>query len=155
MHPHESLVHQFYTAFSRGDYATMQSLYHPEATFHDPAFGQLNAQQTKAMWQMLLTGAKDLKVTFDQVSGDASAGRCTWQAWYTFSRTGRLVHNVVQAHFRFRDGLIIEHRDHFSLWRWSRQALGLSGWLLGWSPVVANKVNDTARRGLEKFMSAQ
>jgi hypothetical protein len=30
-----------------------------------------------------------------------------------------------------KEGLIIEHRDHFELWRWSRQALGLKGLLLG------------------------
>ncbi|HEX8059406.1 MAG TPA: nuclear transport factor 2 family protein, partial [Cyclobacteriaceae bacterium] len=80
------------------------------------------------------------------------SGSALWEAWYSFSRTGRQVHNIIDAKFEFRDGLIYKHHDHFAFWRWSRQALGTSGTLLGWSPVVRNKVRETARRSLDKFM---
>ena len=59
-------------------------------------------------------------------------------ATYLFSATGRTVENHIEAYFRFADGKIIEHHDHFDLWRWMRQALGAKGLLLGWlAPVQA------------------
>jgi ketosteroid isomerase-like protein len=152
MHPNEKLIHDFYTAFQQRQYLPMQQSYHPEAKFHDPVFQDLSSEEVRAMWQMLLTSAKDLTVTFSTVQADDHRGSCQWEAWYTFSRTGRKVHNIVQAQFSFRDGKIIQHRDSFDLWRWSRQALGLSGILLGWSPLVKNKIRRMAQAGLKKFM---
>lgn len=130
----------------------MQACYHPEATFHDPVFQTLTSLQVRAMWQMLLTSAKDLRLTFSDVSAEGNTGSCIWHAHYSFSRTGRPVHNIVRSRFTFRDGLIYAQKDHFSFWRWSRQALGISGLLLGWSPVLKNKVRGTAAQNLAKFM---
>ena len=59
---HEAIIRDFYTAFNRKDYAAMQALYHPQATFYDPVFQQLDAAEVKAMWQMLLTSSRDLAV---------------------------------------------------------------------------------------------
>jgi ketosteroid isomerase-like protein len=149
------LINRFYTAFQQRDYAAMQACYHPEAIFHDPVFQTLDSRQVRAMWQMLLTSARDLRVTFGDVSAEGEAGSCQWHAHYTFSRTGRPVHNIVRSVFTFRDGLIITQKDHFNFWRWSRQALGLSGLLLGWSPIVKSKVRKTAQQGLAKFLTSR
>lgn len=152
MRANQELVERFYKAFQNGDFRVMQECYHPQASFSDPVFENLSAIEVKAMWQMLLTSAKDLKVSFADVTADESRGIAKWEAWYTFSKTGRKVHNVITADLQFRDGLIFIHRDSFDFWRWSRQALGNTGLLMGWSPMVKNKVRSTARRGLEKFM---
>jgi hypothetical protein len=61
--------------------------------------------------------------------------------------------NHIQANFVFKDGLIYRHRDTFSFWRWSRQALGLTGWLLGWTPWLQKQVRQTAMSGLRKYMA--
>lgn len=151
---HEALVKKFYEAFARKDFSTMQSCYHPEARFSDPVFNDLSSPQVKAMWQMLLSSSKDLRIEFSSVSADRSNGSCHWEAWYTFSRSGRLVHNIIDASFEFRDGLIYRHQDHFNFYRWSRQALGLSGLLLGWTPIIQNKVRGTANSSLTKFMAS-
>jgi ketosteroid isomerase-like protein len=152
---HQQLIEKFYTAFQNRDYTTMQSCYHADATFHDPVFPNLDANQVRAMWQMLLTSAKDLKVTFDAIQTSGSTGSCNWQAWYTFSKTGRPVHNIIQASFDFKDGKILRHRDSFDLWRWSRMALGTSGLLLGWSPIVQNKIRSNARAALQKYIAGR
>jgi ketosteroid isomerase-like protein len=152
---HQQLIEKFYTAFQNRDYTTMQSCYHADATFHDPVFPNLDANQVRAMWQMLLTSAKDLKVTFDAIQTSGSTGSCKWQAWYTFSKTGRPVHNIIQASFDFKDGKILRHRDSFDLWRWSRMALGTSGLLLGWSPIVQNKIRSNARVALQKYIAGR
>jgi len=62
------------------------------------------------------------------------------------------VHNDFQARFRFADGLIAEHDDAFGFHAWARQALGPAGLLLGWTPLVQNKVRSQARTSLDEFM---
>ncbi len=152
MQKNKDLIVQFYTAFQKGDFATMQNSYDDEAHFNDPAFQNLNASEVRAMWQMLVTAAKDLSITFSDVVADEIKGSCKWEAHYTFSKTGRKVHNIIEANFEFKDGKIVKHNDHFNFWRWSRQALGTSGLLLGWSNKLREKVQITARKGLEVFM---
>lgn len=152
MHDNEKLIQQFYTAFQHKDYVTMQELYHPKASFSDPVFHNLKSQEVKAMWEMLVTAGKDLRISFSDVKATDSRGSCHWEAWYTFSRTGRKVHNVIDASFEFQDGKILRHQDVFNFWRWSRQALGITGLLLGWTSAIQDKISETARKGLEKFM---
>lgn len=152
MQNNKDLIFQFYSAFQQRDFATMQKAYHNEAKFNDPAFQNLNSSEVKAMWQMLVTAAKDLRITFNDVEADEAKGTCNWEAHYTFSKTGRRVHNVIKASFEFKDGKIIKHNDHFNFWRWSRQALGPAGLLFGWSNSLQKKVRTTARKGLDVFM---
>jgi ketosteroid isomerase-like protein len=152
MTPHEELLHRFYQAFQRRDSSAMANCYHPEATFEDAAF-RLRGAEIGAMWHMLCATGKDLRLTYNDIQADEQQGRATWDAHYTFSRTGRPVHNHIRARFTFKDGLILTHHDQFSFWRWSRQALGPVGWLLGWTPWLQRKVQATARQGLNTFMA--
>jgi ketosteroid isomerase-like protein len=149
------LVERFYTAFQRLDWQTMGACYHDEATFTDEAFVQLNAAETRAMWQMLCTRAKNFELTFSAVQCDDARGSARWTAHYDYSASGRRVENNITAAFTFRDGKILTHRDSFSLWRWSRQALGAVGWVLGWSPMLRSKVQREARKALAQFMEKQ
>ena len=148
MHDHSNLINRFYSAFSERDADTMAASYTEDAHFSDPVFPDLRGPQVGAMWKMLCGQASDLKVEHSGVSADASSGRAQWQAWYTFSATGRSVHNQITARFEFRDGLICRHVDTFPLWRWTRMALGPVGTALGWSPMVQNKLRAQAAKGL-------
>jgi hypothetical protein len=105
------------------------------------------------MWHMLAGASKDLKVLFDNVQTSSNGGSCRWQAWYSFSGTGRAVHNVIEARFEFKDGLIYRHTDRFGLWRWTRMAFGPTGTLLGWTPFFQGAIRRRARKSLQKFMS--
>lgn len=147
MDPNQALIRKFYTAFQQKDFLAMQSCYHSEATFSDPVFQHLTSAEVKSMWEMLLKSSKDLRVEFKDVTNNSAR----WDAWYTFSRSGRPVHNIVRSSFTFRDGLILAQKDDFNFWRWSRQALGLSGTLLGWTPVIKNKVRAIARKNLDDY----
>ena len=150
----EFIIH-FYSAFQTLNYEEMQRAYHPDAQFTDPVFGTLNCDEVKAMWEMLLTRGKDLQVAFSNVHATQTTGSCRWEAWYTFSKTGRYVHNVIQSSFEFKDGKIYRQNDTFSLWRWSRYALGPTGLLLGWMPLVQNKVKASAKQSLTKFIGSK
>jgi ketosteroid isomerase-like protein len=150
-HPNQELIERFYAAFARGDGDAMAACYAPDARFSDPVFTDLRGEEPGAMWRMLTGRAEDLEVRLAEHDAGDERGSAHWLADYTF-RTGRRVHNDIRAEFRFRDGLIAEHRDSFSFWRWSRQALGPPGLLLGWTPIVRGKVQKEARAGLDEFM---
>lgn len=154
MHPNEALIQRFYSAFQQRDAGAMGACYHPEAQFRDEAFDLPDCAQTRAMWSMLCKNGKDLELTFGDIRADDQRGTAHWEAFYTFSQTKRRVHNIIDAEFEFRDGLIYRHRDRFNFWRWSRQALGWSGLLLGWSGFLQNKVRERAMGNLQKFIQA-
>jgi ketosteroid isomerase-like protein len=151
MNQNQEIIHRFYKAFQARDWATMQSSYHPEAHFNDPVFPSLNSLEVKAMWHMLCENAQNFSLQYSEVSTKDDEGTCRWDARYTFSKTGRNVHNLIQAHLNFKDGLIIKHTDTFNFWRWSSMALGLSGILLGWTPFLIRKVQLTAQKSLHRF----
>jgi hypothetical protein len=105
------------------------------------------------MWHMLCERGTDLEVTFAGVQANEERGRAHWEARYTLSGGSRDVHNIIDASFGFRDGLIVRHTDAFDLWRWTRMAIGPAGTALGWSSPFQNKVRSAAMSGLRRFMA--
>ena len=155
MKSNAELIDRFYSAFARGDHATMASLYADDALFEDPVFGKLDAESTRAMWRMFCTSGNDIQLSFGDIVADDVSGSARWEARYRFPKTGRDVHNKISARFAFRDGLIVQHEDSFDLYRWTRMALGPVGTLLGWSPILQNKVRGQARSQLARFRSSK
>lgn len=150
----EKLIEKFYTAFQKSDAEAMADCYHADARFYDPVFLNLDAAETKAMWRMLCSQAKTLEITFNDVEANEQTGKAQWEARYDFSATGRPVHNKIDAEFEFQDGKIIKHTDNFDFWKWSSQALGAVGLLLGWTPMVRGKVQKQAAERLAKFINS-
>ncbi|MDP3356858.1 MAG: nuclear transport factor 2 family protein [Polaromonas sp.] len=161
MHPHQQTLEKFYSAFVRLDSDTMAQCYAPDASFDDEAFSLRGHAQVTGMWHMLCSATKakgrDVwKLEYSDIQADANSGQAHWEAWYRFSATGRMVHNVIDGRFTFnREGLIATHRDRFDFWAWSRQALGTPGLLLGWTPFLRAKVRATAAANLQKFMASR
>jgi len=149
----DKVIHNFYKAFAKGKADEMVAYYHPDIVFEDPAFGKLKGEQAKSMWKMLIERSKgNLKVTFSDVKVVRNSGEVKWEAVYPFGPEKRMVHNIIQAEFEFKDGKIIKHTDKFDLWKWSRMALGWKGILLGWSPLVQNKIKSQSQSLLKKYM---
>lgn len=144
-HPNTALIERLYAALDAADGDAMAALYAPDATFEDPAFGRLEGEEVGAMWRMLCSQATDLSASVTDVQADDERGSARWRATYTFSATGRPVENRIEAAYRFRDGLIAEQRDRFSIWRWSRQALGPAALALGSNPLGASLIRRRAR----------
>ncbi len=149
------IVTQFYEAFQRRDGSAMTAFYASDARFSDPVFVDLRGEEVGAMWRMLTERGKDLEVTFRDVAADGGSARAHWEATYTFSATGRKVHNVIDATFELRDGKIVRHVDSFDLWRWMRMALGAQGTLLGWLPPVQAALRKKAKQGLDLYMQGR
>ena len=148
-------VRRFYDAFAALDGAAMQACYADDATFEDEVFTLHGRRQVGGMWRMLCDATKAKGRDAWRLEASAITERSAhWEAHYRFSATGRLVHNVIEAEFDFGpDGLIRRHRDRFDFYRWARQALGLPGLLLGWTPMLRNKVRATATRNLDNYLA--
>ena len=146
----DELIRSLYAALDRHDGEAMARLYAPDGRFRDPAFGELSGAEAGDMWRMLTGRSDDLSVELAAHSAEGEVGEARWIATYTFTPTGRPVVNDVRARFQFRDGLISEHVDTFSFWRWARQAFGPAGLILG-LPPLSWLVRRRARSGLAEF----
>ncbi len=121
------VTNKFYRAFASLDYKTMQSCYSPDAIFSDPVFGILQGEEISSMWEMLCKNAKDFSLSFHLLKNDEGYVTYQWKANDTFSKTGRGVTNNITAYILVQNNLIVEHTDEFSFYKWSQQALGLTG----------------------------
>jgi hypothetical protein len=146
-----ALVERFYAAFGHRDHGAMAASYAPTARFSDPVFQDLAGPRIGTMWRMLCERATDLRVECGPVRMVGDLARVEWQAWYTYSATGRRVHNRIAASLRLEHGLISRHDDVFDLYRWARQALGIKGLALGWTAPVQRAIRRQAIRSLDAF----
>lgn len=152
-------IETLYTALRQLDGVVMESCYAAGASFEDPAFSLQGRERIGGMWRMLTeaTRAKGREVwrlDFNAVEAQGRSGSAHWEAHYRFGATGRMVHNRIDARFEFdADGRIVRHVDRFDFWAWSRQALGTPGLLLGWSPMLRNKVRTQAAAKLDQFLA--
>ena len=153
---HEAVIDRLYAALGSGDGEAMAACYTSDATFEDPAFGRLQNGRGQAMWRMLTARGGDLKITVveRQAAADGTA-TAHWLADYTFTDTGRKVHNDVQASFVFRDGLIAEHHDRFDLRAWGAQALGPVAGVLGYTPILAVIVRRKTSSALATHLAGE
>ena len=159
MHPNQTQLDDFYAAFARLDAGAMAACYAPDAQFDDEVFSLRGHEPISGMWRMLCeaTQAKNRdawKLACSAIEANDTTGKAHWEADYRFSASRRQVHNVIDAEFEFNDaGLITRHRDRFDFWRWSRQALGIPGLVLGWTPFFRRMVRAQAAANLEKYLA--
>jgi hypothetical protein len=152
MNANEQLIHKFYTAFANADAQAMGECYHAAIQFQDPAFGKLKGNDARQMWKMLVEKSKgNIKIEFSDIKADEFCGFAKWTATYNFSKTNRKVINVIQAEFKFKDGLMISHTDNFDIWKWSKQALGVKGMLLGWTGFMQKQIQKQALASLKFY----
>jgi ketosteroid isomerase-like protein len=149
----QTLITDFYTAFRKMDAEAMVSCYDDNVVFEDPAFGILEGERAKDMWRMLIASqkGKEFVITHQVVEESDSKASANWEAKYTFSKTGRKVHNIITAQFEIADGKIIKHTDHFDLHRWAGQAMGFSGQLIGWTGFFKKKLHKQTNNLLARY----
>src|SRR5690606_2493024 len=153
----------YFDAFQKLDWKTMQACYAEEAIFLDPVAGALYGEEVRAMWQMLLSGNRDIKITIkhrefdgeEVVNSEGKPGyycKVQWEAEYVFPATGRKVVNKVTSNIRVEYNKIAEQFDRFGFHRWASQAFGIKGTLLGWTPAFRKNVATAFRSRLKNFI---
>lgn len=148
----EKTLIKFYTAFANNDVKTICECYHANVQFRDPAFGLLKEKEVCSMWKMLIENGKgNIKIEYSDIQTDEYIGSAKCIATYNFSKTNRKVVNKIQSQFQFQEGLIIKQTDNFDIWNWAKQALGLKGFLFGWTGYMQNKIQKNALLSLKKY----
>jgi hypothetical protein len=153
MHPNAQRITDLYTAFQKLDAEAMARCYHPQARFSDPVFVDLRGPEVTAMWRMLCRRASNFRLEFRDVQADEHQGSAHWEAWYTFGKAKRPVHNIISSRFVFQDGLIVEQVDDFEFHRWAKQALGVSGRLFGRVGLIQRQVQRRSRKMLREYQN--
>ncbi|MEZ7498560.1 nuclear transport factor 2 family protein [Flavobacterium sp. Arc3] len=155
MTQNEKTITKFYNAFANGDATKMCECYHPNIQFRDPIFGALKGNDVCKMWEMLMAKSNgNENIKFSEVKADDYHGSALWEDTYNFSKNNREVVNKIRAEFFFQDDLIMRHTDDFDIWKWSKQALGLSGHLLGWTGYMQKKIHQNALQSLKKYQKS-
>jgi ketosteroid isomerase-like protein len=152
MHPNETLLKKFYQALRDKNLEDMLCCYHPNATFTDPVFGALHGEALKGMWMMVLEKSPDLTIQFNNIQAGDKEGKAEWTSTYRFSKTNRIIENKIHSRFRFQEGLIHSHKDFFSLWKWAGMALGVSGYILGFTAIIQNQIRLDAQNSLKIYL---
>lgn len=152
MTANEKTIVKLYTALANADAAQICECYHSNIKFRDPVFGLLKGNDVCLMWKMLITKSKgELKIDYFDIKADEHLGSASWVATYHFSQTKRKVINPISSKFHFQDGLIIKQNDDFDIWKWSKQAIGITGALLGWTGFFQKKIQEQALMSLRSF----
>ncbi|WP_144665860.1 nuclear transport factor 2 family protein [Dokdonia sp. Hel_I_53] len=148
----KELLEKFYTSFAQGNFKGMTECYDENILFKDPVFGTLRGKRARAMWEMLLSRkSKDLEINYEIINSTTEQGNVRWTATYLYGKKKRKVINNVSSNFKFKNGKIVEHIDSFNLWKWTKQALGSIGYVLGWTPFLKKKMQDATNKKLDDF----
>lgn len=152
MMTNKEIIEKFYSAFQKLDSKSMNACLAEDIVFEDPAFGKLKGDEVKYMWQFLCENAKDFKMEFSEIKETKKGGSAHWEAFYTFSQTGNTVHNIIDAKFEIKNGLITKHQDDFDIKKWVKQAMGSAVGLIGGSFLIKNAVRSKSRSILKSYM---
>jgi ketosteroid isomerase-like protein len=150
---HVALIRALFDALGRADYAGVQSCYHPEVSFGDPVYQEVEGRErVMAMWRLQLGEREGSHSVLRDVTADDFTGNAHRTCEYVLSSTGRQVVDEIDSLFRFEDDLIVRHHDEFDFKRWSRMALGRPhGLLFGWTPRWRKSIRDRAVQQLDGF----
>lgn len=151
-HPNAALLEKLYTCLQTKDHLGMAACYHADARFHDIAFDLSGRQQIHAMWFMI-ADKTTIHATFTVTQADDETGTADITEEYEFSDTHRPVHQQIHSEFRFRDGLIIEHRDTCDALRWGIQALGPAQGVIAWLIPAVRRSRAMAK--LQSFIDTE
>jgi SnoaL-like domain len=139
MHKNTGVVlEKFYKGVENHDHLAIAACYQSNGTFKDIAFELEGKKMIQAMWHMI--AKTDLTISYEIKDTDENNGTALWTADYTFTDTGRKVHNELESNFRFSDGLILSQVDDCDPWNWGMQALGPAKGFLSWLvPAIRHK----------------
>lgn len=146
------LIDRFYTALASRDIDTMLSCYHENVIYNDVGFGIQKGENAGTVWRFLIeNGDKNAIINVSDIQISETKGQAIWTAKYTFGQ--RKIKNKITANFQFKNGKIIYHKDDYDLWKWSQQAFGLVGYLIGWSPLFRWLIRWQMQRLLSNYKS--
>jgi len=151
-----NILNNFYTAYCNKNLSEISDFYHPEIEFYDHAFGNLKKDELMTMWSMLFNRAfKDLTINVSNIKVENEIGSSHIDCYYTYALTNRKVHNSIDTRITFKDNLIIEQIDIFSLKEWAKQSLGWKEGLIANTLFFKNKLQKQTRKALFKYAEGE
>ncbi|KAH8923203.1 hypothetical protein BT69DRAFT_1262631 [Atractiella rhizophila] len=151
----QKTIEKYQSSHASLDWEGMSSCLSPTYTFSDPAFPDLDERMSKGMWCMFLENRETNKMVV-KCGPATKTGENTWEYDYSvdYVLNSRPILNHMHATLTLSPStnLITKQVDHFDFYAWARQALGVSGYLLGWTEMVKGQVRTRAKGRLEGFL---
>jgi ketosteroid isomerase-like protein len=163
-HRNAQTIRRLYAGIKAHNVDEIAACYAADAYFEDIAFKLRGKPRVMQMWQMICTKTKPEVTTERDLSteplppptADDETGQGCWRAKYFFGKTetdkGRPVDNTLTSKFRFRGGLIVDHRDDCNVLAWAWQALPFPKSLL--AAAVPKKRRAMAQEKLDAFVAS-
>ncbi|WP_342269364.1 nuclear transport factor 2 family protein [Spiroplasma endosymbiont of Aspidapion aeneum] len=151
----KQIINEFYSAFKKGDYQKMNSLYGEDIIFNDSIFKDLDYLQVTSMWEMLLSKKEESKfsIEYEVLLDHNDEYYVMWSAHYLFGPKRRKVSNIVKSEMVIKDKKIALHTDVFDFYKWSKQAIGIASILFGKRKFFHNKICSVANKNLMNYIS--
>lgn len=142
---------RLFCALQGGDADALIRFYEPDADFYHPLLGRLRGAQIGSAWRSFLALTPDFGITFRIEQVGPGAAEVSWRQTYRFHLTARPIVITGTSQFLLRrqgaEVLIAQQIDRCDRRLWSRQALGLKGFVLsflpGWRTFVENELRLT------------
>jgi|GEM_PF-68662 len=150
------VVQKYFEAFQQGDWKTMSKSYAPDATFQDPIFPKgLKGNQIGAAWGDITQNIKP-KITFSDIKVDGDTVTAKWNAKYQLDLPlfgKNAIDNDITATFKIKDGKIVDHKEHFDLNEYMREATGMGPFSFLMRPVVRPRLRSGALENMNTFLN--
>jgi hypothetical protein len=141
-------VEQLFKAAQARDPDAILLAYAEEALIDHPLLGSLSRADYAAALTAFLQETPDYELTFQINHAGIDHAEAEWTLSYVFHATGRSIVTKGETAFRLSGLRIIHQRDDFDRRDWSRQALGLSGFVLSFVPGWRAFLERELRRSL-------
>ncbi|RPA97285.1 hypothetical protein L873DRAFT_1810109 [Choiromyces venosus 120613-1] len=147
------LVDEYIAAYREMDYEKLTNLWHPEYTFADPAFPNLDTTRSRAMFHMFITNRDKNKMVVTHITPAVASDtqENTYVTTYTcdYLYGAAPVHNEIRATIELKDGKIWRQVDEFPLAAWAKQSLGMVGTALNVVGMLDGVVKKKAAEKLD------
>ncbi|KKC99687.1 transcriptional regulator [Photobacterium halotolerans] len=118
-----------YSDLGKDNLASLESLYHPDVVFEDPAHLVEGWPALEAYFRRLFTNVTQCTFTIEESMGDTHQGYVVWTMTFAHPKLSKGEPRTVKgcSHLSFQDNRVIQHRDYFDLGEMLYEAIPVLG----------------------------
>lgn len=118
-----------YSELDKDKLASLESLYHPDVVFEDPAHKVEGWPALEAYFRRLFTNVTHCVFTIEESMSDAHQGYVVWTMTFSHPKLSKGEPRSVKgcSHLIFADNRVIKHRDYFDLGEMLYEAIPILG----------------------------
>ncbi len=127
-------VADIYSRLDKQNLTLLHHIYHPQVVFQDPLHQVHGLSALEDYFLQLYSNVQRCDFEFDTLAQSGDEGFLTWTMLLQHPRlnSGNALKVHGASHLRFRDALVIYHRDYFDLGEMLYERLPILGSVIRW-----------------------